>query len=144
MNKKEFSLELNDKNIPLSSSTTHLGILRSETCKNSINIDDILILVRRNLYTLINTQSGVHGANALNPDISFKINQCYVVTRLLLGLEVLPITATQMNILSRFHISNLRRVQSLPENTATSAVYLLLGALPIQAELHKRQLRLYI
>ena len=140
VNKKEFSLELNDKNIPLTSSTTHLGILRSETCENSINIDDRLSLARRTLYTLINT--GVHGANGLNPEISFKIYQCYVVPRLLFGLEVLPITATQMSILSRFHISNLRRFQSLPERTATSAVYLLLGALPIEAELHKRQLSL--
>ena len=47
-----------------------------------------------------------------------------------------------MSILSRFHISNLRRFQSLPGRTATSAVYLLLGALPIEAELHKRQLSL--
>jgi hypothetical protein len=30
----------------------------------------------------------------------------------------------------------------LPVRTATSAVYLLLGALPIEAELHKRQLSL--
>ena len=87
---------------------------------------------------MINT--GVHGANGLNPEISFKIYQCYVVPRLLFGLEVLPITATQMSILSRFHISNLWRFQSLPERTATSAVYLLLGA--IEAELYKRQLSL--
>ena len=47
-----------------------------------------------------------------------------------------------MNILSKFHIDNLRRFQSLTTSTATSAVYLLLGALPIEAELHKRQLSL--
>ena len=52
------------------------------------------------------------------------------------------LTVTQLNILSKFHIGNLRRFQSLPTRTATSAVYLLLGALPIEAELHKRQLSL--
>jgi hypothetical protein len=36
----------------------------------------------------------------------------------------------------------MRCFQSLPVRTATSAVYLLLGALPIEAELHKRQLSL--
>ena len=33
-------------------------------------------------------------------------------------------------------------VQSLPTRTATCVVYLLLGALPVEAELHKRQLSL--
>ena len=74
--------------------------------------------------------------------MSFKIYQCYVIPRLLFGLEFLPLTITQMNILSKFHIDNLRRFQSLPARTATSAVYLLLWALPIEAELHKRQLSL--
>ena len=34
------------------------------------------------------------------------------------------------------------RLQSLPSRTALSAVYLLVGALPLGAELHKRQLSL--
>ena len=138
IDKKSFSLELDIKSIPLSSSTTHLGNLRSETRENSINIDDRLSLARRTLYTLINT--GVHGSNGLNPEVSFKIYQCYVIPRLLFGLEVLPLTVTQMNILSKFHIDNLRRFQSLPTRTTTSAVYLLLGALPIEAEYIKDRL----
>ena len=71
---------------------------------------------------------------------SYKIYQCYVLPRLLFGLEVLPLTVP--HILSKFHISNLRRFQSLPTRTATSDVYLLLGALPVEAELHKRHLSL--
>ena len=35
-----------------------------------------------------------------------------------------------------------RNIQSLPERTATAAVYLLLGALPVEAEIHKKQLSL--
>ena len=42
-----------------------------------------------------------------------------------------------------FHISSLRKLQSLPERTASSVVQLLLGALPIQADLNKRQLSLF-
>ena len=40
-----------------------------------------------------------------------------------------------------FHIK-LRQIQSLPKRTASSAVYKLLGALPVDAELHQRQLSL--
>ena len=138
--KKTFTHNLNGNDIQLSTSTTHLGLFRSEIKENTINIDERLSLARRTLYSLINT--GLHGSNGLNPQTSFKIYQCYVLPRLLFGLEVLPLTATQISILAKFHISNLRRFQSLPLRTATSAVYLLLGALPIEAELHKRHLSL--
>ena len=58
------------------------------------------------------------------------------------GLEVLPLTQSQINILSKFHLDNLKRFQSLPTRVATCVVYLLLGVLPLEAELHKRQLGL--
>ena len=46
-------------------------------------------------------------------------------------------------MLSKYHLNTLKRLQSLPMRTATSAVYLLLGALPMESELHiKRQLSL--
>ena len=140
VSKKSFSLELDGKSMPLSQNTTHLGILRSETNENVINIEDRLKLARRTLYALINT--GVHGSNGLNPNVSFKMYQCYVLPRLLFGLEALPITNSQLAMLSKFHVETLKRCQSLPLRTATCAVYLLIGALPIEAELHKRHLSL--
>ena len=133
VSKKSFSLDMGDKKVQFSSSTTHLGLLRSEVNENIINI-------WKNGYALINT--GVHGTNGLNPRVSYKIYQCFVIPRLLYGLEVLPLTQTQINILSKFHLDNLKRFQSLPIRVATCAIYLLLGALPLEAELHKRQLGL--
>ena len=140
VSKKNFSLDMGDKTVQFSSSTTHLGLLRSEVNENIINIEERISLARRTLYALINT--GVHGSNGLNPRISYKIYQCYVIPRLLYGLEVLPLTQSQINILSKFHLDNLKRFQSLPTRVATCAVYLLLGVLPLEAELHKRQLGL--
>ena len=123
-----------------SPSTIHLGLLRSEVNENVINIEERLSLARRTQYALINT--GVHGSNGLNPRIAYKIYQCYVMPRLLYGLEVLPLTQSQINLLSKFHLDNLKRFQSLPTRVTTCAVYLLLGALPLEAELHKNQLSL--
>ena len=94
--KKSFSLELSERAVQLSSSTTHLGLLRSETNENVINIEERLKLARRSLYALINT--GLDGSNGLNPRVSYKIYQCYVIPRLLFGLEVLPINQTQLNM----------------------------------------------
>ena len=140
VSKKNFSLDMGDKTVQFSSSTTHLGFLRSEVNENIISIEERISLARRTLYALINT--GVHGTNGLNPRISYKIYQCYVIPRLLYGLEVLPLTQSQINILSKFHLDNLKRLQSLPTRVATCAVYLLLWVLPLEAELHKRQLGL--
>ena len=132
ISKKPFTHELNGKFVSLSTNTVHFGVLRSETNENCINIEDRLKLGRRTLYALIDT--GVHGSNGLNPKVSYKIYQCYAVPRLLFGLEALPITNTQQQVLSKFHIQNLKRFQSLPTRTAKFAVYLLLGALPIEAD----------
>ena len=109
--KKSFSLDLSEKTISLSSDTTHLGLLRSESNENNINIEERLKLARRILYALVNT--GVHGSNGLNPRVSFKIYQYYVIPRLLFGLEVLPINQTQLNLLSKFHVNTLKRFQAL-------------------------------
>ncbi|VDI60690.1 Hypothetical predicted protein [Mytilus galloprovincialis] len=57
-------------------------------------------------------------------------------------LEVLPLNARQLKALSDFHSTFLRNIQSLPVRTASVAIYALLGALPLEAELHKRQLSL--
>ena len=58
-------------------------------------------------------------------------------TRLLFGLEVLPINQSQLNLLSKFHVNTLKLFKSLPTRTATCAVHLLLGALPIATEIYK-------
>ena len=118
----------------------HLGLLRAEKAESTLNISERISVARRTLYALIKT--GVHGSNGLNPRISYRIYQAYVIPRLLYSLDVMSLSDTHINQLQRFHISTLRRIQSLPERTTSSVVQLLLGALPIQAELNKRQLSL--
>ena len=87
--------------------------------------------------------TGLHDANGLSPEVSYQIYKIYVIPRLLYGLEIIPLNKTaQLDKINRYHIKTLSNIQSLPQRTATSAVYQLLGALPIEAELHKRQLSL--
>ena len=82
------------------------------------------------------------GVNGLNPVISAKIYQIYVLPRLLSGLETLYLTQTDIDELSLFHRKTLRSFQSFAQCTANSAVHLLLGILPVEPEIHKRQLGL--
>ena len=65
-----------------------------------------------------------------------------MLPRLLYGLDVLSLTQGQVDQLSRYHIQTLRNIQFLPRRTACAAVYILLGALPFEADLHKRRLSL--
>jgi len=134
-------LKLGDNTLHFKSETSHLGLTRSSSDENRINIEERIALARRTLYSLIKT--GVHGTNGLNPRTSCKIYQVYVIPRLLYGLETLNLQNKDMATLCSFHLSTLKRLQSLPIRTANSAVYLLLGILPISAELHKRQLSLF-
>ncbi|VDI58367.1 Hypothetical predicted protein [Mytilus galloprovincialis] len=134
------SLKLGQNDIDINSETTHLGLKRTTSDDSKINVDERITLARRTLYSLI--KSGVHGTNGLNPRTSVKIYQIYVIPRLLYGLETIHIQNKDMVSLCSFHLSTLKHLQSLPNRTATSAVYLLVGALPIAAEIHKRQLSL--
>ena len=97
VSKDSFQLKMGDNTIELSPTTTHIGILRAETRENTINIDERLSLARWTLYALFNT--GVHGPNGLNQKVSLNIYQCYVIPRLLFGLEVLPLNIGQLNII---------------------------------------------
>ena len=94
----------------------------------------------RTSYLLMNT--GLHGTDGLNPETSYIIYKYYVLPRMLYGLEVIHLTKTQLSQLERYHLRTLHQIQGLPQRTASSAVYMLLGALPIEAEIHKKQLSL--
>ena len=140
LNETTEELLLGDNKMEYKTETTHLGLTRSISGDSKINVEERITMARRTLYSLIKT--GVHGTNGLNPRTSSKIYNIYIIPRLLYGLETLHLHKKDIELLSSFHLGTLKRIQSLPSRTATAAVYLLLGQLPIEAELHKRQLSL--
>ena len=70
--------------------------------------------------------------------VSYKLYQCYVLPRLLFGLETIFLLKKHLKVLN----NTLRKLQALPERTSHAAFLLLLGALPLEAELDKRNLSL--
>ncbi|CAC5395133.1 unnamed protein product [Mytilus coruscus] len=138
VNRSDLQWTLGNNSIYPSEDITHLGLIRAEIKENEVNIEARISIARRTLYSLMNT--GLHGTNGLNLQTSYKIYQSYVIPRLLYGMQILPLNQKQLDILSRFHKKTLRNFQSMPARTATGAVYLILGALTIEAEIHKRQL----
>jgi hypothetical protein len=103
---------------------TETGLIRTTSNETKTNIEEQIGLARRTLYSLI--KSGVHGTNGFNPRTSYKIYQVYVTPRLLYGLETLHLHKKDLELLTNFHLNTIKRLQALPNRTATAAVYLLL------------------
>jgi hypothetical protein len=96
--------------------------------------------MRRTVYGLMGT--GLHGTNGVGPATSAGIFRCYVLSRFLYGLDVADLNKTQTSAIRSQHLSLIRRFQSLPGRTATAAVYLLFGTMPIDGEIDIQKLGL--
>ena len=131
--------KLHDATLPETKKFTHLG-LTWEQGKQTPNIEEKIRKARQTAYSLLG--AGLHGRSGLDPLTSFRLIQLYVVPTLLYGLEAAILRKGDTNKLELFYKGILRQVQSLPTSTASEAVYLLLGAVPIEATLHLRILSL--
>lgn len=124
----------------LQTETVHLGLITTTSNETKINIEERISLARGTVYSLI--KYVVHGTNGLNPRASNKKYQVYVIPRLLYGLETLHLLTKDLNLLTNVHLNTIKRFQAFPSRTATAAVYLLLRATSIIAEIHKRHMSL--
>ena len=118
----------------------HLG-LRWSSGRTSPDCEERVKTARRTAYALMGV--GMYGCNGLDPPASMKIVSTYVTPRLLHGLNACSLTAGQVDRLSNFYKKLLRQIQGLYSNTAIVAVYLMIGALPIEALLDLSALSLF-
>ena len=119
---------------------THLGITWNSG-KTAPDINQNVKKARRTSFALLRV--GLHGLNGIDPPAAFKIIQTYVTPKLLHGLEACVLNSKDLQLLDKYYKKLLRQIQALPDNTASEAIYLLIGALPIEAQLHRRALSLF-
>ena len=131
---------LGTSEVSVNNTFTHLG-LDWKSGKAAPDMEGRVSAARRSAYSLLGV--GLHGHNGLDPGTCMSLIQAYIVPRLLHGLEATVPSRKDMDMLDLFYRKLLRQIQGLPESTATEAVYLLLGAIPIEAVLHKRALSLF-
>ena len=122
------------------SSFEHLG-LEWSAGKRYPNVDARVSSARRLSYLLFG--SGLHGRNGLDPGASFKVITSYVSGSLLHGLNATVLPAKEFAKADSYYKTLLRRIQSLPTSTATSAIYRLLGAIPLEGIYHMRVMSLF-
>ena len=111
----------------------HLGVKRAAKKESSsINVKERISLARRTSF------SDEHRSTWLDwtSNVTY---QAYFLPRLPYGLETLTLIKGQVEQLSKYRIQTLRNIQSNPQRTSTSAVLLLLGALPLETELHRKK-----
>ncbi len=128
------SWDISDSVLPVSNTTTHLGITRGDLQTNDLIVDTRITQARRTCYALMSI--GLHGHNGLNAAACIHIYRTYVLPRLLYGLEAISLTGGQISELDAFHTRTLRLIQSLPQRSAKCAVFMLSGVLPFEALYH--------
>jgi hypothetical protein len=134
---------LYDSPVMVTPTTIHLGITREAEKSTTISkfVTEKLKIGRQTLYALMG--AGLHGLNGLSPTTSHKLYVTYVLPRLLYGIETIHLNETEKSALEDFHRNTIRQIQHLPVRTAIPAIYILQGALPLEAELDSRKLTLF-
>ncbi len=134
------NVSLKDKQLPQVDSIKHLGL--SQNPKSNIkDIEERLECGRRSLYSLI--PAGLHGESGLSPPVAKKLLHLYILPRMIYGLETLILLEKDLKTLDKSYIEMLRNVMALRNKTASAAVYLLMGSIPIRGKIHIQMLKLY-
>ncbi|XP_063411607.1 uncharacterized protein LOC134694525 [Mytilus trossulus] len=141
--KSEHSWYMNDQKLNTPINATHLGIKRDIHSKFGVKevVPDRIQTARKTVYALMG--AGLYGLNGINPKVSVHMIKCFVIPRLLYGLDIIRLTKTDIAKLSVYYIQLLKQIQHLPSRTANSAVLVLTGQLPIESEIHKKMLSLF-
>ena len=134
-------ITLNDSELSVSNNETHLGINRTTDMSFKQTIAQRIKTARRTVYSLMG--AGLYGLNGINPVTSKKLINIYIKPRLIYGLEAIPLRLSDVKPIELYYRELLRQVQHLPKSTANAACYLLLGCLPIEAEIHINTLLLF-
>ncbi len=85
----------------------------------------------------------MHGLNGMNPKYTIHLWNTVVLPCLLNGTEIWNLTTAEIEPLELFQRKVLKQLQGLPDSTATAAVCLLSGVLPVEARIHARALTYY-
>jgi hypothetical protein len=78
---------MNDKNRNMPANASHLGIRRDTSSKFGVKlvVPDRIQTARKTVYALMG--AGLHGMNGINPMVSIHMIKCFVLPRLLYGLD---------------------------------------------------------
>ena len=119
----------------------HLGIKRMSSNNPRATLQCRIKESRRSVYHLSGV--GLYSSNGVGPRVSLQMIKTYIIPTLTYGLEALILKDSDYQPLETYYKTLLRQIQHLPENTATPAIYLLLGCIPLEGQIHIRLLTFF-
>lgn len=139
---KEFLLankpwSINGNDLPVNEEMVHVGVQRDLKGADP-TIQHRTSLGRRTLFALMG--AGMVGKNGLPVMTCLHIYEIYVLPRVTYGLECLRISKTNFKTLELFQRSILRPLLDLPDRVAIPSLYILTGAMPMDAIIHQKAL----
>ena len=138
--KPEIDLEFGDSFIKQVCETKHLGIKRNE--RNKVDISDRIRIGRATIYSLLG--AGLHVRRGFSPVTAHKLWRIYAIPRCIYGLEIMNLTKKDLEMLELAQRKILRQLQGLPNNTSNTAVYVIIGAEPIEITIEKNLLTFFM
>ena len=133
-------VKMKDQPMPIEEEAMHMVILRSTDTQETAVAYNIQ-KVRRTVYSLMG--SGLHDESGLDLETSIRLVQTYVLRVLVYGMEVYASKATLIEKLERTYKNFIKQILSLVVTVADPAVYVLSGAVPVEAVIHKKALILF-
>ena len=134
-NQPDPEIKLYNSPLEISQQERHLGIERTPDGKATATVKDRIKSSRRATYSLMG--AGLHGLNGIGPKVSLHMIELYIIPILTYGLEALLLSDSDYTLLEKYYRNLLRQVQHLPISSAKPAIYLLLGCIPIEAQIHR-------
>ena len=120
---------------------THLGIVRTPDNKADAAVLDQIKTARKTSYSLLGL--GMRRMSQVHPSTSLKLLLPYIQPSLIYGFETLRTTPQNLLKMETFYRGILRRMQNLLNETASYALHILLGTLPLEAHLDTQVLSLF-
>jgi len=138
--KSNENVSMNGKNIPQEDHYTHVGVERYQNSNNSL-VQERVSTMRKTSYGLM--PHGLHGKNGVSPFYIRKVLVSHVIQRTINGLHTVVLTKTQRETMDIAYTTLIKHLQSLRVSVSSVGAHLLIGLLPITAEIDKRALGLF-
>ena len=132
--------KIGESAVSIDESFVHLG-LQWLGNTGRVDVQHNIQKARRMAYALLKT--GLHGVNGLDPPAAYKIIQCYVTPKILHGIEAVVLRKEDILAMSQMYKKMLKQIQGLPQNTADEYVYLLIGSIPLEGQIHQKIMSLF-
>jgi hypothetical protein len=91
---------INNSNMPVMTTTTHIGIHKSDQDSAKLSVNENIKKARRTTYSLMG--SGFHGRNGLDPETIIFLIKTYVLPVLTYGIEIVLPSGKYMECLQMY------------------------------------------